>query len=74
MIASSRLVDITRLPLRGIRRVHESLHIGASTTMEELATDSRTSRFEPLFASRRSYVKRSIMSVAALARVAVAAA
>ena len=40
MIASSRLVDITRLPLRGIERVDDTLHVGALTTMEESAADS----------------------------------
>jgi CO/xanthine dehydrogenase FAD-binding subunit len=32
-------VDITRLPLRGITRSGELLHVGAMTTMEELAAD-----------------------------------
>jgi xanthine dehydrogenase YagS FAD-binding subunit len=40
VITSSRLVDITRLPLRGIQRVGDTLHVGALTTMEELAADA----------------------------------
>jgi xanthine dehydrogenase YagS FAD-binding subunit len=40
VIASHRLVDITRLPLRGITRVGDTLSVGALTTMEELAADS----------------------------------
>lgn len=39
VIASSRVVDITRLPLRGVERVGETLLVGAMTTMEELAAD-----------------------------------
>ena len=34
-----RLVDITRLPLRGITRRGDALVVGALTTMEELAAD-----------------------------------
>ncbi|MFJ4467754.1 FAD binding domain-containing protein [Streptomyces sp. NPDC089424] len=35
-----RLVDITRLPLRGIMHTPESVHVGALTTMEDLAADT----------------------------------
>lgn len=35
----SRLVDITRLPLRGVTYDDHAIHISALTTMEELATD-----------------------------------
>ncbi|MGW1543993.1 FAD binding domain-containing protein [Streptomyces sp. NPDC002309] len=35
-----RLVDITRLPLRGIMHTEASVHVGALTTMEELAADA----------------------------------
>jgi len=37
VIEASRLVDITRLPLRGITRQGDSVVVGALTTMEELA-------------------------------------
>ncbi|MFG2925655.1 FAD binding domain-containing protein [Streptomyces sp. NPDC048305] len=36
----ARLVDITRLPLKGIMHADSSVHVGALTTMEELAADS----------------------------------
>lgn len=40
VVEADRLVDITRLPLRGIMRTEETLTVGALTTMEELAADS----------------------------------
>jgi xanthine dehydrogenase YagS FAD-binding subunit len=39
VIAPERLVDITRLPLRGVTRREDSLWVGTLTTMEELAAD-----------------------------------
>ena len=39
VIAPERLVDITRLPLRGVTARDEALLVGALTTMEELAAD-----------------------------------
>jgi CO/xanthine dehydrogenase FAD-binding subunit len=39
VISPLRLVDITRLPLRGITRREETLCVGTLTTMEELAAD-----------------------------------
>ena len=39
VISPDRLVDITRLPLRGITRLDDSIRVGALTTMEELAAD-----------------------------------
>jgi CO/xanthine dehydrogenase FAD-binding subunit len=39
VLAPERLVDITRLPLRGVLNTGSSLHVGALTTMEELAAD-----------------------------------
>jgi CO/xanthine dehydrogenase FAD-binding subunit len=35
-----RLVDITRLPLRGVAAIGDTLRVGALTTMEELAADA----------------------------------
>jgi xanthine dehydrogenase YagS FAD-binding subunit len=35
------LVDITRLPLKGIMHTDSSVHVGALTTMEELAADAQ---------------------------------
>src|SRR4051794_39764172 len=43
-----RLVDITRLPLRGIERSDFSLRVGALTTMEELAADATVAERLPL--------------------------
>jgi len=48
VIASSRLVDITRLPLRGVARAGDTLRVGALTTMEELAADSVVAERLPL--------------------------
>lgn len=39
VLEPDRLVDITRLPLRGITRDGDVLRVGALTTMEELAAD-----------------------------------
>jgi xanthine dehydrogenase YagS FAD-binding subunit len=39
VLNADRLVDITRLPLRGISRRGDALLVGALTTMEELAAD-----------------------------------
>jgi len=48
IVAPDRLVDITRLPLRGISRVDDALHVGALTTMEELAADPTVAERLPL--------------------------
>ena len=39
VVSSDRLVDITRLPLRGVTRGDGAIRVGALTTMEELAAD-----------------------------------
>jgi xanthine dehydrogenase YagS FAD-binding subunit len=39
VLAPERLVDITRLPLRGITTHDDTLRVGALTSMEELAAD-----------------------------------
>ncbi|KUJ34544.1 xanthine dehydrogenase family protein subunit M [Streptomyces sp. NPDC093228] len=49
-----RLIDITRLPLHGIERRGESLHVGALATMEELAA-------EPIVAERLPVVRESLL-------------
>jgi CO/xanthine dehydrogenase FAD-binding subunit len=43
VIEPDRLVDITRLPLRGITSVDGAVRVGALTTMEELAADPTVS-------------------------------
>jgi len=40
VLEPKRLLDITRLPLHGITRDGDVLHVGALVTMEELATDA----------------------------------
>jgi CO/xanthine dehydrogenase FAD-binding subunit len=40
VLEPERLVDITRLPLRGITHDEDALRVGALTTMEELAADA----------------------------------
>lgn len=40
VLSPRRLVDITRLPLRGITHGPDSIRVGALTTMEELAADA----------------------------------
>jgi xanthine dehydrogenase YagS FAD-binding subunit len=42
-----RLVDITRLPLNGITRAADTLHVGALVTMSELAADPTVSERVP---------------------------
>ncbi|MER6438974.1 xanthine dehydrogenase family protein subunit M [Streptomyces sp. NPDC001185] len=42
------LIDITRLPLHGIERRGESLHVGALVTMEELAADPTVTERLPM--------------------------
>lgn len=43
-----RLIDITRLPLHGIERRGETLHVGALATMEELAADATVTERLPM--------------------------
>lgn len=48
VLAPERLVDITRLPMRGVTRDDEGLHVGSLTTMEELAADPTVTGELPL--------------------------
>jgi CO/xanthine dehydrogenase FAD-binding subunit len=43
-----RLVDIARLPLKGITASDTAIRVGATTTMEELAADPRLSSRLPM--------------------------
>jgi CO/xanthine dehydrogenase FAD-binding subunit len=54
VVSPARLVDITRLPLRGIARNGDSLTVGALTTMEELAAD-------PTVAERIPFVREALL-------------
>src|SRR2546421_5727943 len=48
VLEPGRLVDITRLPLRGITRAGDMLRVGALVTMDELAADPTVSERVPL--------------------------
>ncbi|MFB8776438.1 FAD binding domain-containing protein [Streptomyces broussonetiae] len=54
VLEPQRLVDITRLPLRGIMHTGSAAHVGALTTMEELAAD------EPL-RERLPFVREALL-------------
>ncbi|MEV7321916.1 xanthine dehydrogenase family protein subunit M [Streptomyces sp. NPDC093970] len=54
VLRPERLVDITRLPLRGIMHTTTSVHVGALTTMEELAAD-------PVLAERLPFVREALL-------------
>jgi CO/xanthine dehydrogenase FAD-binding subunit len=47
VLEPGRLVDITRLPLRGITRAEDTLRVGALVTMNELAADPTVSERVP---------------------------
>jgi xanthine dehydrogenase YagS FAD-binding subunit len=55
VIDAQRLVDITRLALRGITRRDDMLQVGALTTMEELAAD-------PTVAERLPFVREALLA------------
>jgi CO/xanthine dehydrogenase FAD-binding subunit len=55
VIAPERLVDITRLPLRGVTARDEALLVGALTTMEELAAD-------PTVAGQIPFVREALLA------------
>jgi CO/xanthine dehydrogenase FAD-binding subunit len=48
VVSPDRLVDITRLPLRGVTRDNGAIRVGALTTMEELAADPTVVEHLPL--------------------------
>src|SRR6185369_7496289 len=48
VVAPRTLVDISRLPLSGIRETEGALRVGATTTMEAMAADERVARRLPL--------------------------
>ncbi|MEU4669677.1 xanthine dehydrogenase family protein subunit M [Amycolatopsis sp. NPDC023774] len=54
VLTPERLVDITRLPLRGVLGTGSALHVGALTTMEELAAD-------PLVTHRLPVVREALL-------------
>jgi len=50
-----RVVDVTRLPLRGVTRTDSSVTVGALTTMEELAA-------EPVLAERAPVLRQALLA------------
>jgi CO/xanthine dehydrogenase FAD-binding subunit len=54
VLSVDRLVDITRLPLRGISRADDSIRVGTLTTMEELAAD-------PAVVERLAFVRDALL-------------
>jgi CO/xanthine dehydrogenase FAD-binding subunit len=54
VVSPYRLVDITRLPLRGIIHTDEAIRVGALTTMEELAAD-------PAVTERLPFVREALL-------------
>jgi xanthine dehydrogenase YagS FAD-binding subunit len=55
VLEPGRLVDITRLPLRGITLADDTLRVGALLTMEELAAD-------PTVTERVPFVRESLLA------------
>jgi CO/xanthine dehydrogenase FAD-binding subunit len=55
VLIPERLVDITRLPLRGITPRGDALVVGALTTMEELAA-------EPVLGERAAFVRAALLA------------
>jgi xanthine dehydrogenase YagS FAD-binding subunit len=59
VLDTERLVDITRLPLRGITHGVDAIQVGALTTMEELAAD-------PLVTERLPFVREALLAGASV--------
>jgi CO/xanthine dehydrogenase FAD-binding subunit len=55
VVEPGRLVDIGRLPLRGVTRLQDTLRVGALTTMEELAAD-------PTVTDRVPFVREALLA------------
>jgi xanthine dehydrogenase YagS FAD-binding subunit len=55
IVSPARVVDITRLPLRGIERKGDAIVVGALTTMEELAAD-------PVVRERIPFVREALLA------------
>ena len=48
VLSPGRLVDITRLPLKGVTATSTAIRVGAATTMEEMAADPAVAQRLPL--------------------------
>lgn len=55
VLAPHRLVDLTRLPLRGVTTANGALRVQALTTMEELAAD-------PIVTARLPFVREALLA------------
>jgi xanthine dehydrogenase YagS FAD-binding subunit len=54
VLSPGRLVDITRLPLKGVTTTSTAIRVGAATTMEEMAAD-------PVVAQRLPLVREALL-------------
>jgi CO/xanthine dehydrogenase FAD-binding subunit len=59
VVSPNRLVDITRLPLRGIAHSNGAIRVGALTTMEELAAD-------PTVVEHLAFVREALLAGASV--------
>jgi CO/xanthine dehydrogenase FAD-binding subunit len=59
VVSPTRLVDITRLPLRGVTRNGSAITVGSLTTMEELAAD-------PTVVERLPFVREALLDGASV--------
>ena len=59
ILSPERLVDITRLPLKGVVAGDTAIRVGATTTMEELAAD-------PNVATRLPFVRDALLNSASV--------
>jgi xanthine dehydrogenase YagS FAD-binding subunit len=59
ILSPDRLVDITRLPLKGVVAGGTAIRVGATTTMEELAAD-------PNVATRLPFVREALLNSASV--------
>ncbi len=57
VLAPGKLIDVSRLPLRGVRREGDAVRVGAMTTMGELAAD-------PLVVERAPVVSEALLASA----------
>jgi CO/xanthine dehydrogenase FAD-binding subunit len=59
IVSPARLVDITRLPLKGVSADDTAIRVGATTTMEELAAD-------PTVTQRLPFVRQALLAGASV--------
>jgi xanthine dehydrogenase YagS FAD-binding subunit len=59
ILSPERLVDITRLPLKGVTTTDTAIRVGATTTMEEMAAD-------PVVTQRLPFVREALLQAASV--------